>query len=312
MSEHWRQRPEGGGRLGLWLIFTFARLCGRAPARVLLYPVTLYFYLRRRHERRAAKVLLARITGRSGPRQVLAHMFRFAATLLDRVFFLLRGERGFDIAVEGLEALETRLDQGRGLLLVGAHMGSFEVLRTLASRRPDVPLHIVLNKQQTPVMTGLLERLAPDVAARIIDGAGDPASTVLALSEVLARGHMAALLADRGRPDETMRRVPFCGVPAPFPVGPWLLAATLKVPVVLCLGLYLGGNRYRLVFEPFADVVEIPRGVRGAALDAVLTRYAARLEHHARQAPCNWFNFYDFWDETDASSPSPSPGVRGL
>lgn len=298
MSEHWRQRPEGGGRLGLWLIFTLARVGGRRLSRLLLYPVTLYFYLRRAPERQAARVLLTRLTGRRPHAgQVMAHMFRFAATLLDRIFFLTRGERDFDIQVQGLEALEERIDTGRGVLLVGAHMGSFEVLRTLAARRPEVPLRIVLNKQQTPVMTHLLETLAPDVAAGIIDGAQDPGSTVLALSEALANGHMAALLGDRGRRDETMRRVPFCHVPAPFPVGPWVLAAALKVPVVLCLGLYLGGNRYRLVFEPFADVVELPRSSREAALDAVMSRYAARLEHHARQAPCNWFNFYDFWDE---------------
>ncbi len=302
MSEHWRQRPEGGGRFGLWLIFTIARLCGRTLSRLLLYPITLYFYLRRGQERRAAKVFLARLTGHpAGAWRVMVQMHRFAATLLDRVFFLLRGERGFAIEVEGLAALEARFDQGHGLLLVGAHMGSFEVLRTLAARRAEVPLHIVLDTRQTPVMTHLLETLAPDVAARIIDGARDPASTVLALSEALAQGHMAALLADRGRPDEVMRRVPFCGVPAPFPTGPWLLAAALKVPVVLCLGLYEGGNRYRLVFEPFAERIEIPRRERGPALDAVLARYAARLEHHARQSPENWFNFYDFWDEDGAA-----------
>lgn len=314
MSEHWRQRPEGGGRFGLWLIFTFARLFGRRWSRLLLYPVTLYFYLRRGPERRAARKFLARLQGHpASVGQVLSHMFRFAVTLLDRVFFLLHGERDFNIEVAGLAALEGYLDQGRGVLLLGAHMGSFEVLRTLASRRPDVPLHIVLNKRQTPVMTKLLERLAPDVAARIIDGAQDPASTVLALSESLARGHMAALLADRGRPDESMRRVPFCGVPAPLPVGPWLLAAALKVPVVLCMGMYLGGNRYRLVFEPFADAVEIPRKARGATLEAVMTRYAARLEWYARQTPCNWFNFYDFWDESDVASDSVRrDGARGL
>jgi hypothetical protein len=35
-------------------------------------------------------------------------------------------------------------------------------------------------------------------------------------------------------------------------------------------------------------------------LAAVIRRYAARLEHHARQAPYNWFNFYDFWERSDA------------
>ncbi len=314
MSEHWRQRPEGGGHVGLWLIFTIARVCGRRLSRLLLYPITFYFYLRRGPERRAARVFLQRLRGRpANARQVLAQMHHFAATLLDRIFFLLHGERDFAIEVEGLAAVDAKLSEGHGLLLMGAHMGSFEVLRTLASRRPDARLRIVLNTQQTPVMTHLLETLAPDIAAGIIDGAQDPASTVLALSEALAKGDMAALLADRGRPDERMRRVLFCGVPAPFPVGPWLLAAALQVPVVLCLGMYEGGNRYRLVFELLADRVEIPRQGRGAALDAVMSHYAARLEHHARQSPENWFNFYDFWDEGAAAADEPrGPGARGL
>lgn len=298
MSEHWRQRPEGGGYFGLWLIITCGRVFGRTLARLLLYPVTLYFYFRRGPERRAARVLLTRLQGRpAGAWQIMAHIHRFASTMLDRVFFLLHGERGFDIEVHGLEALDQRLDEGRGALLFGAHMGSFEVLRTLASRRPDVPLRIVLNTQQTPAMTHLMETLAPDVAARIIDGAGDPAMTVLAVSESIKRGHMVSMLADRGRPDEAMRQVPFCGVPAPFPVGPWSLASRLDTPVVLCMGLYLGGNRYRLSFETLAERVQLPRQGRKEVLDKMLSHYAARLEHFARQAPCNWFNFYDFWDE---------------
>ena len=37
------------------------------------------------------------------------------------------------------------------------------------------------------------------------------------------------------------------------------------------------------------------------ALLALIRRYAARLEHHARAAPYNWFNFYDFWGGHEAS-----------
>ena len=77
------------------------------------------------------------------------------------------------------------------------------------------------------------------------------------------------------------------------------------VPVLLCFGLYLGGNRYRLVFEPFAECVAIPREQRGPALDALLTRYAQRLEHYVRVAPYNWFNFHDFWQRPGDGSASP-------
>ena len=111
---------------------------------------------------------------------------------------------------------------------------------------------------------------------------------------------MIAVLADRGRPDEPMRHAPFLGDPAPFPVGPWLLANALKIPVVLCFGVYRGGNRYELTFEPFADTVEFPRERREAALQACVNAYAERLEAQVRNAPYNWFNFYDFWHDHQA------------
>jgi predicted LPLAT superfamily acyltransferase len=66
---------------------------------------------------------------------------------------------------------------------------------------------------------------------------------------------------------------------------------------MLCFGLYEGGNRYRLVFEPFAERVDIPRQDRAQALDAVMGHFAARVEHYIRVAPYNWFNFYDFWQQ---------------
>src|SRR5690606_12242539 len=100
---------------------------------------------------------------------------------------------------------------------------------------------------------------------------------------------------DRTQPGEPTHAVPFLGDEAEFPVAPWLLAAVLQVPVQLAFGLYRGGNRYDLAFEPFTDGLAIPRRERAAAVPALIARYAARLEHHVRDAPYNWFNFYDFW-----------------
>jgi predicted LPLAT superfamily acyltransferase len=80
-----------------------------------------------------------------------------------------------------------------------------------------------------------------------------------------------------------------------FPEAPFLIAAVLRAPVVLCFGLYRGGRRYDLHFEVFRDPLELPRGARAAAVAALAREYAARLEHYARSAPYNWFNFYDVW-----------------
>ena len=295
-AAHWRQRHEGGGRFALWLIRTLALHGGRRCGRLLLYPITLYFFLRRGEERRASRQYLARVFGRRpGVWQMLRQFHAYAATTLDRVFLLARGERGFAIAVEGLAALEQRQAEGRGVLLVGSHQGSFEALRVLAARRPELPLRVVLDKGKTPAMTELLEALAPAVGAAVIDAAHGGAHIALAAAEACRQGAMVALLADRAGAHEAERAVDFLGAPAPLPVGPWLLANALQVPVLLCFGLYEGGNRYRLIFEPFAERVTLPRQERAAALDAVLARYAQRLEHYVRVAPYNWFNFHDFW-----------------
>jgi predicted LPLAT superfamily acyltransferase len=303
VSEHWQSRPEGGGRFAIWLIRTIGLYGGRPLGRLCLYPITLYFFLRRGPERLASRRYLQRVMTRPVTAwHVMKHIHSFAVTILDRIFLLARGEKDFAISVEGLDELEACLAQGRGLLLLGTHQGSFEALRALRSRRPEVALRVVLDKQKTPALTELLEALAPDVGNHVIDASLGGASITLAMAEACEQGAMVALLADRGREHEVLRRAPFLGEPAPFPVGPWLVAHSLKVPVMLCFGLYEGGNRYRLIFEPFADRVEIPRHDRAHALDAVIARFARRVEHYVHVAPYNWFNFYDFWQQ-DAGVP---------
>jgi predicted LPLAT superfamily acyltransferase len=312
MSEHWQSRPEGGGRFAFWLIRSIALHGGRGVGRLCLYPITLYFYLRRKPERQASKAYLERVFKRSASTiDVMRHIHCFASTLLDRVFLLAHGEKGFDIEMQGLELLDERLALGQGVLLLGSHQGSFEALRAVAARRPNVQLRVVLDKQKTAAMTAMLEALAPEVGANVIDASMDGTSIALAMAEATRQGAMVALLADRGRGNERLRHANFLGAPAPFPVGPWLIAAALKVPVVLCFGLYLGGNRYRLVFEPMYERVLIPRQQRAQALDEIISRYAKRLEHYVYVAPYNWFNFYDFWFDPGSSAGSPARDQAG-
>lgn len=302
MSAQWKQRPEGGGRFALWLIRSIARHGGRAVARACLYPITLYFLAVREPERRASRAYLSRVLDHAPTLwDVARHIHTFAATILDRVFLLGGQLSRFDIRVDGLPVLAGRVDRGEGVLVFGSHLGSFDALRVLALTRPRLRVRIVLDTAHNPAITQLLDAVNPQLARDVIDAAQDGVSIVLAIQEALARGELVALLVDRVAPGDAFVRAPLLGGDAPFPTAPWLLAATLKVPVVLAFGLYRGGNRYELAFEEFSPGLDIARQHRREAVAALVRRYAARLQHHARRAPYNWFNFYDFWHGDDAA-----------
>ncbi len=307
MTPQWKHRREGGGRFALQLMIGVTRLCGRAVARVLLVPVTLYFMLRRADERRDSRAYLTRVLGRPATLgEVGRHLYTFAATILDRLFLLTENTRRYAVRTEGLEVLHGHLDAGKGVLLFGSHLGSFEVLRVLSRQRPDYAIRVVLDRAHGKAMTELLEAVNPDLAATVIDAGQDGPSVALAIKDALDAGAMVALLVDRPQDGGASISVPFLGAPAPFPTAPWMLASVLKVPVMLAFGLYRGGKRYDLLFEPFSDAIALPRGQRQAGVAALIARYAARLEHHARSAPYNWFNFYDFWTPDPTHAPAPT------
>ena len=292
----WEARPEGGGRLPIRAIGWMARNAGRGLTRLLLYPITLYFLLVRGVERRASRDYLVRLQGQPASLlQAARHVHCFASTILDRVFMLSGRMDLFQIRTEGLDALHAELAKGSGVLVFGAHLGSFDALRALGRERPDIQIRVLLDVSHNAAITEVMAELDPTLAAGIIDAGQDGTAIVLAIAQALEQGALVALLVDRARPGEMAIEVPLLGTPAPLPAAPWLIASTLKVPVMLAFGLYEGGNRYCMVFEPFADAIDIPRRQRAQVLPQLIGRYAGRLEHHLRQLPYNWFNFYDFW-----------------
>ena len=74
------------------------------------------------------------------------------------------------------------------------------------------------------------------------------------------------------------------------------MAAMLGHPVYFMTGLYCGGNRYEVHFEPLADFATVPRHQRDAVVRETLQKYVATLERHCKAAPYNWFNFFEFWE----------------
>nr|WP_246522619.1 acyltransferase [Neoroseomonas terrae] len=215
--------------------------------------------------------------------------------MLDRIFLLTGRTAGYRVEVQGLDLLLGHAAAGQGVVLLSAHMGSFEALRVITAPDAPVEVRMLMHAGAGTAADALFDSLDPTRAASIIQ-LGDPGA-MLAAREVIARGGVVGMLADRAPRSERVIPVPFLGREAPLPGGPMALAALLHAPVVLGFGLWLGPRRYLLRFEPFTEALDLPRETRAEALRSWLERYAARLSEVCRAHPYNWFNFYDFWQE---------------
>jgi len=291
----WVERPERGSRLAVRLLLWLTLKLGRRVGRALLYPICAYFVLFSLRARRASAGYLRRVLGRRpGLGDVFRHYHAFASTVHDRIY-LLAGKYGyFDVTLSAPAELLARLRQGRGCILLGSHLGSFEVLRARSVSDCVPPVNVLMHLDNAEKINSVLHSLAPGIESRIIP-LGGPAS-LLRVRECLNRGEIVGVLGDRAWRNERSCSCDFLGGQARFPLGPLLLAGLLEAPVVLCFGLYLGGRRYEVHLEPFADAIALEPGGREAAVRPWVERYARRLEHHCRLAPYNWFNFYDYWE----------------
>ncbi|MBC7799318.1 MAG: lipid A biosynthesis acyltransferase [Gemmatimonadaceae bacterium] len=300
----WATQTERGNRTLVRAAMWCTLRAGWPIGRMLLVPITIWFLVTSARARAASRDYLTRALGRpAGLRDVARHFFTFASAVLDRVFLLTGRQRDFQIQTEGLEHVTAILDSGRGCILLGAHLGSFEVLRSIAQTSP-VPVWALMFRRNAGALTAILDRLAPDLQDCILD-IGDTDSMIRA-HECVARGEIVGILADRSPSGHRQVHAPFLGSPAAFPAGPFILASTLAAPVVLFHGVRTGPRRYAVRFERFADRVVLRRASRNADLQSHVAQYAAALERACRNHPYNWFNFFPFWGSADADAPNPS------
>ncbi len=291
-AAEWTRRSERGSLFLIRFIVWASLRLGRPVTRVMLRIITAYFFVTARKARAASREYLARCLGRAPTlREEFRLLFSFATTIHDRVFFLAGRFEAFDIALHGAQLF----DAG-GALLMGAHLGSFEVLRACARKGDGREVAMAMYEENAQKVRSVLATLDPTMDADIV--ALGRIDSMLKLRERLEHGALVGVLADRTLGGEPSIAVPFLGAPAPFPTGPMRMAAALRQRVVFMTGLYRGANRYEVRFEPLADfrtLEGLVRAERDRLVHDAVARYAECLERHCRAAPDNWFNFYPFW-----------------
>lgn len=298
MTRSWQTQHERSTPFALKSIRWIALHLGRPAARILLYPITLYFLVFGPVQRKASRNYLKRVLNREPTWLDLGrHVFFFASTILDRVYLITGQFHRLTIQFpeENIPLRYSR--QGLGCILLGSHLGSYEVLRSYALNKCPLPIKILMDEQHNPMIVEILNDLNPALSDMMI--APNSVASMLKVKDALEQGFAVGLLGDRIMENKSRKKIrcTLLGGEVELPSAPILIAASLQVPVIVFFGIYRGGNHYDLHFEVLAEKIELDQTRRRQDIQRWVQKYADILERTIKQAPYNWFNFYDYWKD---------------
>lgn len=310
-ATHWSQIEERGIYYGLHTMLLTYKVFGRKTFLALLCPVIAYFFVFGGDARRASLQFLTRVYKSErgavvfkhppGWRESYAHMWSFGEAILDKLAAWVGEIDPSSVDFENVDIIEKLADSNRGGLLLVSHLGNSEVSRALGRLSLGRKMNVLVHTKHSANFNRVMQQVNPESTMSLIQVTDVNPAIAMMLSEKIAGGEFVVIVGDRtpvvrgsnGGP-QRVSWVPFLGHIAPFPQGPFILASLLKCPVQTMFCLKKNG-RYRVVFEEFADVIEIPRKCREEILQKCVEKYAKRLENHCITNPYQWFNFFDFW-----------------
>lgn len=298
-ASHWSGLRERGALWGLHFMAAVYRLLGRRVCQALLVPVVAYFYgfIAGREQRRGSRVFLARALGRQpGFRDGYRHFYSFATGALDVFAAWTGGLPAGTVVPENPEILARAVKDPRGALIVISHLGNVDLARALLDPPTLNRLTLLVHTRHAANYNRLLREFRAEAGLNMIQVTEIGPDTAIDLKDRVERGEWIVIAGDRTPVAGQGRVSPavFMGAEAYFSEGPWILGSLLECPVYLMFCLRQG-RHYRLIMEPFTERIILPRAERKERLRDYVARYAARLEHHARAVPYQWFNFFYFW-----------------
>ncbi|MDX8397504.1 MAG: hypothetical protein R8K49_04200 [Mariprofundaceae bacterium] len=289
----WVDKTERGS---LWMMRLICFLCRHIGPRWMspvLFPIVCYFYFSSKEVKSASMQFFDKVKGKSRGIDYFRQLYCFSRTLLDRFFILSGKTSSYQVTGHGRELLLAEKKRGRGIILLGAHMGSFEACRILLKDKAELDVYIVAYFGASQKIRSTLDMLNPEQAKRVIDPTDSDA--VFKMREVIEGGGILAILGDRVGLGDKSVQANFFGEAVDLPAGPYLLAHVLGCPIYSFFGLLSKPYHYDNYLECLADKVVLPRKNRQQALADYVQCYADKLEYYCRKNPYNWFNFYDYW-----------------
>jgi KDO2-lipid IV(A) lauroyltransferase len=282
-----------------WFLWTLVNVGGRLPRR-FQYTMgwlggMLAWYVSRR-VRHATLDHARHVLGPDAPQSEVARVAR-SSTRTNLYYYADFARFGvhqpafvFDLFdhIEGVEHLVNALEEGRGAVLVGAHLGNSEVIAQAAAPF-DVCLAILTEPLNDRRVHEFIHRVRSTRGVRFL-----PANSHGLRQSIghLKAGGALGLLVDRDVLGTAKLR-PFFGEPAPIPSGAVDLAVRMGAPMFAVWTPRTSWGRYALYVERVP--MPQPSGDRERDVERGMEAMVAALEAGIRRWPGQWFPISPVW-----------------
>ena len=272
---------------------------GRETAYFFLSFIVLFYILCKPSIRRKADYYLFHRFKRRYFVQRLADSYKIylnlGKSLIDKAVIGILGENKIAMEFCEREKLLDLLQEGRGLILMMAHVGCWQTAMS-ALRLFETPVNLLLLREEGDIDRHYFEHAGITSPYRIIDPTGYLGG-VLEMLQVMRAGEILCVMGDRllGSKKGSLA-VDFLGGKALFPISAFKIASVTGAPIVAMHSHKSGPSGYTL---EISAIIRVPAEAGKHEQDLVpyVREFALTLESYTTAHPYQFFNFYDMWIE---------------
>jgi len=291
------QGKSRGSRFGYGIFVSILKTGGVLPAYFLLRFVAFYYFLFSYKSSRFIFDYFHRRLGYGRLKslfKIYTNYYQLGQTVIDKVVIMSGIHNRFSFDFDGEDHLRNIVSLQKGGLLLGAHIGNWEIAGHLLQRL-ETPINIVMFDGEHQQIKEYLDHVTGKRKAKIIVIKND-LSHIYEISEALKNKELVCIHADRFLEGNKIVMSEFLGEKAPFPAGPFMLAASFNVPVSFVFAMKERTFHYHF----FASALKTyDNKEKKAGIQQMLDDFSAEMGRKLREFPEQWYNYYDFWQPVD-------------
>jgi len=295
MATEWEGKSRGT-LLGYKIYIFFLRNFGISSAYILLHLVIFYYilfsprsnrdtytYFRKRQNYSRAKSLLS----------IYKSYYKFGQTLTDKVGISTGLRDKFTFTHDGIEHIDNLLQKNQGGILISGHVGNFEISHYFLEDRYSISkISMVTTMAEHENIQEYMDQISVKSHLKFIV-VKDDMSHIFEIHNAIDEGGLVVFTGDRYMPGGKVLNETFLGAEASFPMGPYLLASRLNMPVLFVY--FMKGEKRH--YDLYARTAQF----KARDAQGLLKEYTQSMEWILKKYPLQWFNYFDFWNDRKKS-----------